>query len=331
MNIWNRCLRQPQSVLLRRIFFQIHLWIGVALGLYVVMISLTGSALVFRREIIAMAGPVYVTPGERRLTVDELGAIVQRAYPGFSVEQTSTPRRDGRAALDQAIEVRLRRGDATIGRLFDPYTGADLGSSERMVVSFILWLADLHDNLLAGETGRLINGIAAILVTLLTCAGAIIWWPGIRNWKRSLMIDWRQNYYGLNWSLHSAVGFWMFSLVLLWGISGIYFSFPLAFNAIVDYFEPLNGTRTQVRIGDEALSWIARLHFGRFSGWTVKALWTVLGLAPALLAITGTLMWWRRVVRGRLQRRLQAQAFQPAAHPVKGAFLGDEPNEGSVT
>ena len=327
-HMWNRWLRQPQSLLLRRIFFQIHLWMGIALGLYVVMISLTGSALVYRREIAAAVGPMRVTPREHRLTAEELNSVVQRTYPGFSIEGVFTPRSGRQLALDRAIEVHLRRGDRTVDRFFNPYTGADLGNSNQTLLSFILWLADLHDNLLAGETGRLINGIAAILVTLLTCAGAIIWWPGIRNWQRSLTIDWKRKHYGLNWSLHSAIGFWMLALVLLWGISGIYFSFPGVFNAIVDYLQPLTPSSPPVRAGDEVLSWLSQLHFGRFSGITVKAIWTVLGLVPAVLAITGTLMWWHRVVRGKLQRRRPSQAPAPPARQVQGLPpLGDQPNK----
>jgi uncharacterized iron-regulated membrane protein len=69
------------------------------------------------------------------------------------------------------------------------------------------------------------------------------------------------------------------------------------------------------------------LHFGRFSGWPVKALWTVLGLAPALLAITGTLMWWRRVVRGKLHSRRQQQSIRAATPPVERSLLSDEANE----
>ena len=48
---WQRWLRQPQRVWLRRASFQIHLWIGLALGLYIVMLSVTGSVLVYRNEL----------------------------------------------------------------------------------------------------------------------------------------------------------------------------------------------------------------------------------------------------------------------------------------
>jgi uncharacterized iron-regulated membrane protein len=50
-----RWVRQPQRVWLRRAVFQVHLWSGISLGLYVVFISLTGSVLVYRNELYAAA------------------------------------------------------------------------------------------------------------------------------------------------------------------------------------------------------------------------------------------------------------------------------------
>ena len=43
-----------------------------------------------------------------------------------------------------------------------------------------VWTLDLHDNLLQGKKGRRVNGIAALLLLLLSGTGAAIWWPGIR-------------------------------------------------------------------------------------------------------------------------------------------------------
>ena len=48
-------------------------------------------------------------------------------------------------------------------------------------------------------------------------------------------------------------------------------------------------------IGGSFLFWIAKLHMGRFDGFT-EALWTILGLARASRG-TGALMWWNRVLR----------------------------------
>lgn len=42
---------QPQKLWLRRALFQVHLWSGLAVGLYIVVISISGSILVYRSEL----------------------------------------------------------------------------------------------------------------------------------------------------------------------------------------------------------------------------------------------------------------------------------------
>jgi uncharacterized iron-regulated membrane protein len=155
----------------------------------------------------------------------------------------------------------------------------------------IEWLVDLHENLLAGATGRLFNGIGAICLTLLCLTGAVIWWPGTKYWRRSLTVDWHAHFPRINWDLHSALGFWFFAFVAVWGLSGLYFSFPRAFDALL-LLDPHD------RFTDEGLSWLSRLHFGRF-GWFAEAAWSLAGLVAAILAFTGMFICCRRVIYGK--------------------------------
>lgn len=62
--------RHPQSVWLRRVLFEVHLYLGLALGLYVFIISLSGSLIVFRRELDRVLCPptVVVSASGRRIT-----------------------------------------------------------------------------------------------------------------------------------------------------------------------------------------------------------------------------------------------------------------------
>jgi uncharacterized iron-regulated membrane protein len=185
-------------------------------------------------------------------------------------------------------------GENTKRRLFHPYTGQDLGDAVPRGLRVLSWINDLHLNLLGGRTGRTINGVFSILLTLLCLTGAIIWWPGIKTWRRSLTIQSRANWKRLNWDLHSAVGFWTFAIVFVFALSGDYLVFPDPFTEFMDRY---GNPEDFDSIGNVILNWLARLHFGRFAGWPVKALWVVLGLAAPVLAVTGTLMWWNRVVR----------------------------------
>ncbi len=278
MTPWQRWVQRPQSLWVRKIFFQIHLWVGISVGLYVAVISISGSAIVYSPKIHRTV--VVANAGRPRMRLEELEQSVRRAYPTFEVVSIAEPQK-----ADQPDIVVLEGRKTRVARLFDPYTGADLGDPRSGLDRVLRWLADLHDNLLWGLTGRTLNGVGAFLVVLLSCTGTIIWWPGIKNWQRSITINRRARFARFNWDLHSAVGFWCSLLVLTWGISGICLCFP----GLLDFF-----------LGSEFRLWITRLHFGRFNEGT-EVLWTVLGLAPAVLAGTGALMWWNRVLSKKVE------------------------------
>lgn len=288
--VWQKCIHHPQGLLLRQILFQVHLWVGIGVGLYVAAISVSGSAIVFSKEIgrIASQRLTVATPaGRPRLLPTEIEQSILRAYPSYQVLDLREPKQADRPDL-AVLENRKER----IARLFDPYTGKDLGDPRPGAVRLLGWLGDLHDNLLAGLTGRTFNGIGAFLVVVMGATGAVIWWPGIKNWRHGMRIQRGVRFARLNWDLHSAVGFWCLLFVLIWGISGICLCFPGTLNFILSY--PLR-------------FWITRLHFGRFNEVT-EALWTILGLAPGILAITGALMWWNRVLRKKLRRIADIQS-----------------------
>jgi uncharacterized iron-regulated membrane protein len=73
------------------------------------------------------------------------------------------------------------------------------------------------------------------------------------------------------------------------------------FNRVVDFVEPPTDDGA-LRLGDDALAWLARLHFGRFSGLRIKLLWGILGLVPPLLFLTGGVIWWNRVIRRSIRQ-----------------------------
>jgi uncharacterized iron-regulated membrane protein len=150
------------------------------------------------------------------------------------------------------------------------------------------WLVHLHENLLSGHSGRVVNGVGAGCLTFLGFTGAIIWWPGIRNWRRHLRVNWTANPAGIVWDLHSALGLWCFFFVLVWGLSGMSFAFPQSANVLYR-LDPAD------HFTDQALFWLAQMHFGRF-GWFTEALWTLLGLVPAVLASTGAFICCRRLI-----------------------------------
>src|SRR6185436_9749618 len=101
-------VRQPQTLWIRRALFQVHLWAGLAIGLYLVLLSVTGSVLVYRIEMdrmFATTRPTY-DANAKRLSTDEMREAVQRAYPGWNV----TRQGDSITRRNPVIEVWVERG-----------------------------------------------------------------------------------------------------------------------------------------------------------------------------------------------------------------------------
>jgi uncharacterized iron-regulated membrane protein len=311
LTAWQRWLRHPQKIWLRRALFQLHLWCGIGAGLYIFMISLTGSVLVYRNELYraAIPAPIITKRAGPRLTEEQLAAAARQLYPGYRVVKISRSR-----DVDQAVTITLQHGAQLKRRLFDPRSGSDLGDSVSTGMRLVSFLLNLHDNLLAGETGRKINGIGAFAVLAVALSGMVIWWPGSRTWRRSLTIHRRLGFKRLIWHLHGMIGFWSFGFVLVFGISGIYLCFPDWFQDIADRLQPVTGPTGKIPFVDQVIYWLAYLHFGRVGGigipchgpgfcdQTTKAIWALSGLAPAAAFVTGAILWWQRVLRFRFVR-----------------------------
>lgn len=309
LTAWQRWVRTPQKVWLRRALFQAHLWSGIGIGLYIFTISVTGSVLVYWNELYRSVTPhpILSTSKTPPLTAEQLTADALRLYPGYRVIQVRLPR-----SFDQPAEISLRRGDRLKHRLFDPHSASDLGDSVPKGMRVVAFILDLHDNLLAGPTGRIVNGIGAFAVLAVAISGMAIWWPGNKTWRRSLTLHRGLGWKRLTWHLHSMLGFWSLGFVLILGLSGIYLCFAEQIQEMADRLQPATVAPGSVPLVDQIIYWLAYLHFGRIGGigipchgpglcdQTTKAIWAIFGLAPAVMFVTGATMWWNRVLRPRL-------------------------------
>jgi uncharacterized iron-regulated membrane protein len=233
-------VRRPQRVWLRRLNFQIHLWIGLILTLYLIVISVTGSILVFREELEGLAGlnpwrgiqasGPYADPVQ-------VIANVRTAFPEAQMISLSAPTK----SRPVYIAVLQSRGGAGSIALH-PITGQVLGRLPRRLPPHWAWLGvvrNLHETLLSGVTGRQVNGVLAGFLLLVNLTGVIIWWPGLRVWTRALTVDFARTWRRVNFDLHRAVGFWTLAIVSFWGISGVYFGWSGEARTLVDRISPL--------------------------------------------------------------------------------------------
>jgi uncharacterized iron-regulated membrane protein len=294
MGSWERWLKAPATLALRRFLFQVHLWLGIALGLYVLMISVTGSAIVLRSQFTGwfLHERVSNEAGLPELIGAELEARVAQAYAGdYVVTRVAPPSRPGRA-----VYVVLDHGGVEETRFFDQYRGVDLGSTYPWQVRVVEKLTSLHDDLMMDREGRRLNGWGGVLFMVMLISGLVLWWQGSRRWREGLVIS-RKSPRSFMWQLHNFLGFWSLLLMFAWGFTAIYFAWPEPFDWVIDQFD---SDLDDFERPDGWLRILIDLHFGRFRGllWA-NILWVFLGLLPAVLFISGLVVWYRRVLRRR--------------------------------
>lgn len=232
-------LHHPRKLWLRRALFQVHLWVGVALALYMVAISVSGALLVFQDEI--RLATLRHTPLDTAhvARVSTVVAETERRFPERKLTFVSYPR-EGSPWWTLYVEDARGRLDQVYA---DAATGRALETKGRL---FIDWVLDLHVYLLAGQTGFIANCLMGMGLLVLAATGAVLWWPGVKLWRRALGVGWRRGWRRVNFDLHNAIGIWTLGIVAWWGVTAVYFLLPQQVSALVNAVSPLKGMKPPV-------------------------------------------------------------------------------------
>ena len=221
---------------MRRAIFQLHLWMGLLIGFYVCVVSVTGAALVFRVDLQRALSPHLLVAGAAGPLADPVTvmASVSRAYPQHSLSGVEAP-----TTRRPVYLAYVTRGSEFVTVLIDPISTRVLG--ELPAHAAVVALQDLHFNLMAGRTGRLVNGAGAFAILILCATGLVIWWPGRQGWRRVLAVDVSRG--RLAWRLHRAIGIWSVAVIALSAITGLAFVFPAGFRFVISRGSAVTVTR----------------------------------------------------------------------------------------
>lgn len=257
MNFFRQFVHRPQQVWLRKLIFQVHLWAGLIIGIYVMLIGLSGSILVFREELERVSHSEMLRPvNAQGAQIDILTATekIEAAYPKKKVTFIYAPTPERPVFLGF---LREKKGSLTVS--IDPTTGKILGAVD-LQKSVLSWVAQFHYFLLAGRwPGLMLNGIGAACLLLLTITGIVLWWPGLKSWKRGFWVDFKRSWKRINFDSHNVVGFWTLAIVFFWAVSGVYFAWPRQFAAVVNFFSPVSQIG-RVRVQPNSSGKIADTH-----------------------------------------------------------------------
>lgn len=189
----------------RNLIFQLHRYLGLVVGLILVIVGLTGSLLVFVPELDAQIVQTRfgsVALQNEKIPVEKIVETLKTTYsnhPDWKVGQVQM------APNLPYYTVRLNRPDKTQWEVFvNPYSGQVMGDRQRDT-AFFSRVYSLHYALLGGEIGTMIVGIAALLLFILSITGITLW-PGWRKLATGFKVKWDAHPKRLNYDLHKVSG-----------------------------------------------------------------------------------------------------------------------------
>jgi uncharacterized iron-regulated membrane protein len=224
--------------LLRKILFWTHLAIGLAAGLVIALLAITGASIAYEPQIMAaLERDVRVVtppaPDAARLPLDTLIENLRARQPDARPQSITV-------SADPAAAVAISLGrDQTY--YANPYTGEIRPPSERSVRvhDFFHLMENWHRALgRTGEqrdTGRAITGAANLLFLGLALSGLWLWWPRRWSWRSLRPSVWftrGARGKARDWNWHNVIGLWASPVILVTTLTGAIMSYQWANNLL---------------------------------------------------------------------------------------------------
>jgi uncharacterized iron-regulated membrane protein len=215
-----------RSVGFRSGLMKVHLWVAIALSLPMIVIGLSGSALLLQREILAHSLPSATATGQGKPIAAIVAAAQKTAPQGSTAKHVDLPRNAGAPASVQFAPREEGKNDLNV--YVDPVSLKVLGSQEVVERGPVLaFFITIHAFLaMPPPIGLPFVGWNGVVMTFMGLSGLILWWPRRGQWRRAFVMRRGARGLALHLDLHRTVGIWGLVVLLAVSTSGIYLTFP---------------------------------------------------------------------------------------------------------
>ena len=161
----------------RNSIFYVHSFAGLVSGLFILLMSLSGAALVFHDELDAMQQPEVKTWPVKNIGVDKGYDKIRQEFPNAQVSNCALPENDHSPFSFFIYDPSYKNGTKVLQVFLHPQTGTVLrtrGGSDDPSHNFMSWLSKFHNSFHLDKTGEWLLGFFALVFLLSILTGLIL-------------------------------------------------------------------------------------------------------------------------------------------------------------
>src|ERR1017187_7220302 len=204
----------------------VHLWVGLVVGLLFSLMSLSCSLIEFRADIEHALRPRWpsASPARPQAILTEAAQDIRRRWPGARIVSLNIPPGAAGPNVGAPYEFDARLADGRTAHIFiDSRSGEVLGTFD---LPWLSWIVDLHHNLRLGSAGKQAVGVIGLALFFPSLTGLPLWTLRKPNWRTALRVRTRTSWKLANFDLHRSTGLVANALLLTVSITGIYLAYP---------------------------------------------------------------------------------------------------------
>lgn len=202
--------------------YRLHKWSGLIAGLFILILGLTGSILVFHEELEALEHHSEWTVADNRaVSIDKALATVTSKFPGWDIRLQRFSAEPGNTLIFQ-----LRRPDSRLIVFVHPSQGSIIKVMDQQD-SLVFWVLKLHYALHAGLAGEIVILLIGLTFILSLITGLIIYRKAlikVLTFRTRFLTKRRRS---IASSVHRYTGVWALIFNLVMALSGTVISYEI--------------------------------------------------------------------------------------------------------
>lgn len=234
---------------LRRFWLRTHLYLGLFGGALFVLMSLSGSILVFYKTIDEWLNPTQLTTsgsGPYKPLNEVIATAQAAAPPGGWLDNLELPSHEREVfhawfKLPTAKLDRVRWHQITI----DPYSGTVLSRGREWGAYLVSIVYMLHASLLLDDLGEAVVGFVAIALIVSIGTGVFLWWPRSGKVRQAFLPVTAASRIRRQYQWHRLSGAYSVIVLSMLAFTGVYLAFPSYVISLVSVFSPVDEARDE--------------------------------------------------------------------------------------